>query len=470
MFIGREDELKQLEEFSKRQVAGIIVCSGRRRIGKSTLIEHFGQKKQFFEFYGLAPRDNISNQDQLRHFGQQMANNFHIPAVTYDNWYDALTMLASLTRQSGPTLIFFDEISWMASKDKDFPAILKGIWDTQFKKNMQLILILCGSVSSWIQENILEDTGFMGRISLTLHLKELPLPSANQFWQGIENISSYEKCKVLGVTGGVPRYLEEINPHQTAEQNIKRLCFTAGGVLLEEFNKIFSDLFGKQADDYKEIVRCLLNKHLEIEGIAQQLKVTQSGYFNKKIKVLEACGFIKRDYIWQNGKRKNKLSKYRLSDNYLRFYLKYIEPKKPLIEAGLFHDLHLEELDDWYSLMGLQFENLILSNLRQIQQHLDISPSSIVSAAPYFQNKTQRQEACQIDLLIDTKFTLYVCETKFQKKISSDIINEVLTKIKRLKVSKTLSVRPVLIYEGELSERIARENFFSHIIRFNDLL
>ncbi len=150
--------------------------------------------------------------------------------MKFDNWHQAFETLAGLTSK-GPLIIFLDEISWMAGKDKDFVGKLKGVWDTKFKKNKQLLLILCGSVSSWIQDNILNDKGFMGRISLTLNLEELPLHEASKFW-GSKFIPSYEKFKILCVTGGVPRYLEEIQPKLTAEQNIKNLCFSQGGILV----------------------------------------------------------------------------------------------------------------------------------------------------------------------------------------------------------------------------------------------
>jgi len=469
MFIGRERELQQLCEFQKRKIAGMIVCSGRRRIGKSTLIEHFAEGKRLLEFYGLAPQPNMTTKTQLEHFGQQLGAHFSIPAISFDNWSTALDTLAGFTRE-GPVIIFLDEISWMAGGDKDFPAKLKGIWDTKLKKNPELILILCGSVSSWIQENILEDKGFMGRISLTIDLYELSPDEANQFWLGNEWISAYEKFKLLCVTGGVPRYLEEINIHQTAEQNIKRMCFMPGGILVEEFNKIFKDLFGKKMQDYINIAKILVNSALPIEKICQIMNVKQTGGFNKKLKVLQQCGFISRDYVWSKGKPRLKLSKYRLSDNYLRFYLKYIDPKKELINKGLYHELHTEELDDWYSLMGLQFENMVLNNLPFIQKKLDISSASILSASSYYQNKTALQEACQIDLLIETKFSLYPCEIKFRKKIEVEVITEVMEKIRRIKTPKTISIRPVLIYQGELAESVKHKNFFSHIIRFEELL
>ncbi|MBS0655613.1 MAG: ATPase [Verrucomicrobia bacterium] len=472
-FIGREWELQKLREFSKRKTAGLVVCQGRRRIGKSTLIEHFSlhdcSKAKFIELYGLAPRENIDNKSQLEHFGELLGMCFGLPPFQLSNWNMAFDALASLT-QKGRMIILLDEISWMAGQDRDFAGKLKGVWDTKLKKNNELLLFLCGSVTTWIEENILQDKGFMGRVSLTLTLEELSLCECNHFWNKNSLVSSYEKFKVLGVTGGVPRYLEEIEPHKNAEENIKALCFDREGVLFTEFDKIFHDIFGKRESEYRQIVQTLTNGHLEINEICEKLDISSSGAFIKKLNQLCLSGFLAHDYVWNLQGRKTQSSKYRLKDNYLRFYLKYIDPKRDLIGKGIYQELFLEEFSGWESMMGLQFENLVLNQLKQIIILLKIPPTSIISASPYFQKATARTKACQIDLLIHTKYTLYVCEIKFRRKISREVIDEVISKVQKLKVPDTMTVRPVLIYEGDLSDQVLRENFFSHTIKFDDLL
>ena len=470
MFIGRDEELQKLEEFQERTVAGMIVVSGRRRIGKSTLIEHFAKKRKarFVELYGLAPREELTVRDQLDHFSELLSLTFQLPPVKFENWNMALNFLASLT-QKGKFLIFLDEISWMAGGEKDFAAKLKGVWDTKLKKNPDLILIICGSVTAWIEENILNDKGFMGRISLSLTLDEMPLDDANKFW-GKSHISPYEKFKILAVTGGIPRYLEEIKPKETAEQNLKRLCFAKGGLLVEEFDKIFRDIFGRQADDYKQMAHILAQGSCDMGDLCKKLGVEPTGGISKKLQVLIQSGFVARDYVWEQNRRKSKLSKFRLKDNYLRFYLRYIEPKKHLIEQGLYEELFLEDLPEWPTLMGLQFENLVLNNLRALQSLLGISSTSILSAAPYFQQATRRKKALQVDLLIQCRFCLYVCEIKFAQKITPEVIEEVEQKIKKLSFRRPLSIRPVLIYQGELSPKVEKANFFSHLIPFERLL
>ncbi|HCC24711.1 MAG TPA: ATPase, partial [Holosporales bacterium] len=208
-FIGRDKELKQLTEITQKKAASFIVVRGRRRIGKSRLIEEFSKHfDNFYAFVGLAPDKAVTGKHQLEEFSRQIAQQFKTPHARYDDWSDALWAVAERV-QKGKTLLFFDEISWMGSQDPTFLGKIKNLWDQHLKKNDQLVFIVCGSASAWIEKNILSSKGFVGRISFTLTLEELPLSDCNLFWP--KNISSYEKLKVLAVTGGIPKYLEEIN-------------------------------------------------------------------------------------------------------------------------------------------------------------------------------------------------------------------------------------------------------------------
>jgi len=356
MFIGRVNELKILNDFKSRTIAGLGVVYGRRRVGKSTLIEHFAQDSRFLEFYGLSPRKCASNADQLKHFGQQLGRAFNIPAMQFDSWFDAFSTLAGLTTE-GEQIILLDEISWMAAYDADLPGVLKGIWDTKFKKNPKLLLFLCGSVSSWIEDNILNNKAYVGRVSLQLKLEEMTLPDANQFWLGNENISATEKLRTLCVTGGIPRYLEEINTNLSAESNIKRLCYHPEGLLFNEFDTIFQDIFGQRNEKYRNIVKALVDGSLEQAELSHKLNIAQTGAFTDQLDALESAGFIKRDYIWKINTEKSTASKYRLRDNYLSFYLKYVEPKRNLIEQNIYQAAHLENLPHWPTIMWFHFEN-----------------------------------------------------------------------------------------------------------------
>ncbi len=472
-FLGREEELEQLKQINDLNKASLIVCSGRRRIGKSTLIEKYGEKfNHFIEIQGLAPQSKQTNQDQLNHFAKIFVTQSKTPSIQFKDWTDAFLILNQFAKNK-KVLIFLDEISWMGAHDPDFTGKLKVAWDTQFKKNSKLQLVLCGSVSSWIEKNILRSKDFMGRISLELHLEELPLNICHQFWGDKKNrISSLEKFQVLCVTGGVPRYLEEINYKKPAEENIKNLCFEKNGLLYLEFEKIFNDIFEKRAPIYKKIVQHLATGLKTFVEVCDHLNTEPNGAITGYLKDLELSGFISRQYAWdlKTRRKKNNISHYRLNDNYLRFYLKYIEPNKDKIEKKLYNLKSLENLSEYETIMGFQFENLVLHNLQSVCQKLKINMLSIQNAGSFFQTKTLRQESCQIDLLIQTKSTLYICEIKFKKLVDKSVIDDVQKKVSKLKVSKNLSIRPILIYAGEIAPSIENEGYFDQILSFSDLL
>lgn len=473
IFIGREAELEDLKRFLRKKTASLIVIKGRRRIGKSRLIEEFGTNLKMYSFIGLPPTSETTAQAQRDDFSRQLSRLFNMPPLKGEDWSDLFYFLSQQT-QRGRIVISLDEISWMGSKDPNFLGKLKSAWDQYVKKNDQLILILCGSVSSWIDENILSSTAFVGRISFTLNLEELSLQDCNKFWNKTgAKVSPYEKLKILSVTGGVPRYLEEIDPGQSAEFNIKQLCFKKGGILTTEFEKIFSDLFSSRSKIYKEIINCFIEGPADIQAVCNRLNVGRSGLISSYLDDLVKASFLSRDYTWKlkTGKL-SLLSRFRLSDNYLRFYLKYIEPNMPLIDKGGFQEKSLNSLPGWNTIMGLQFQNLVLHNRLLIQKKLHIRPEDIVIDNPYFQKKTAVHAGCQIDYMVQTKFnSLFACEIKFSKnEVGSDIIHEMEEKFSRLAHPRGFSYWPVLIHVNGVSEKVEDSGYFTELIDFSEFL
>lgn len=185
------------------------------------------------------------------------------------------------------------------------------------------------------------------------------------------------------------------------------------------------------------------------------------------------AGFIQEDCTWNlSTKRESSLKKFRLKDNYLRFYLRYIEPNKDKISKGIFESGYFMHLPGWESVMGLQFENLVLSNLKKLLEILRINLSEVSNVGPFFQRKTQRMKGCQIDLLIQTKHnTLYVCEIKFNSsEVKSAVIEEMERKIESLSIPKGVSVRSVLIHVNGVSQLIRESEVFNDIVDFSQFL
>jgi uncharacterized protein len=469
LFIGRHEQLSFLKQLLTKKTASLVVIKGRRRIGKSTLAEEFSKIfPQAFLFSGLPPDSRISAEQQRQEFIRQMREQ-KIPTHGNQDWGDLFHDLAEYS-QSGRVLIVLDEITWMGSLDPTFLGKLKIAWDSYFKRNPQLILIISGSNSAWIEKNILSKTGFFGRISLRLTLEELPLSYCNEFWGELKNkISAYEKLKILAVTGGVPRYLEEIHPELTAEENIYRLCYRREGVLFNEFNDIFADLFQKRSQKYQDIVHCLAEGKTTVDEIADTLAREKGGDLSEALQELVQDGFVSRDFSWniRHGKV-GKISRYRIRDNYLRFYLKYILPYRHPIEMAEMAALPA----GWESILGLQFENLVVNNRKILHRLLNIPSSEVVMCNPYLQTATKQHAKCQIDYLVQTRFnTLYVCEIKFRKtEIDKEVIKEVQEKIDKLVIAKGFSVRPVLIHVNGVTDSVLATQFFANVVDFGEFL
>lgn len=471
-FVGRINELDKLQSLINKKTASLVVIHGRRRIGKSRLIQEFGKKMPFYIFSGLPPTPSTTIQRQRDTFTNQM----HLqgfPKIRADDWEDIFLLLAEKTRH-GRVVVVLDEISWMGSKDPDFLGKLKNAWDLHFKNNPKLILILCGSVSSWIEKNILMSTGYVGRISLTLMLKELSLHDCSLFLKAIGYKNShYEMLKILCVMGGIPKYLEEVRSDLSAEENIKQLCFESSGMLFQEFHHLFSDLFSKKMATYKMIVEYLANGTATLNDISQNLSIGKSGRLSEMLHILIQSGFIQRDYTWNiKTGHESRLSYYRLSDNYCRFYLKYIDKNKGRIENGQFDNRSMTTLPGWEGMMGLQFENLVLNNRKLIWNALKIYPEDIIIDNPFFQRKTLNASGCQFDYLIQTSTNmLYACEIKFSKNpLAAHVVDEMQEKLRRLQLPRGFSCVAVLIHVNGVQSALEEREFFKKIIDFSDFL
>lgn len=471
-FVGRDTELKRLQDLSRSGRACLVVLKGRRRIGKSRLAEEFGKGKEFLPFSGLAPAKGITAQDQRDAFARQLATLFHLPSFTFADWSDGFAHLARHLKGK-PTVILFDEISWMGAKDPTFASKLKVWWDLVLQNHASVVLILCGSISTWIDKNIINSTAFFGRISLYLELTELSIPQCRELLmlQGFKG-SDLDFFKILCVTGGVPWYLEQIQTHQTADENIKRLCFEKNGLLVHEFDRIFNDLFSSRGEIYKNIIEHLSRGMKNRVELQKAIVYSAGGSLSQHLKALEICGFVSKhpDWNFKTGKV-GKSTLYRLSDNYLRFYIHYIEPNLAKIEQGAFLDVPLSGLPGLEPMLGFQLENLLLKNRSLIYQAFGIQPQDILMDNPYFQKGSGRKKGCQIDYLIQTRSnTLFVCEVKMRRReLDLEVIDSLKAKINALCFPKGFGLSPVLLHLGPVSDALLSSRYFYRIVDIADL-
>ena len=474
MFVGRQEQMEALSQLWGKRTSSLVTCRGRRRIGKSTLIEEFARRTadNFINIVGLPPRKGMTDRAQRKNFCMELSDQTGSEIATAKNWTAAFKALDGAIPARGRTVVLLDEISWMGSRNPDFAGYLKTAWDKRLKKHDNLVLVLCGSVSSWIAENILDSTGFVGRDTLDIEVCELSLAeSVSMFGLAGERLSSRELFDFLSITGGVPKYLEEIRPEWSVEENVRQLCFMPRGTLFREFNETFSAVFGRRASSRGVVLRQLSKAPLSVAELARVMGKTPNGKLTRVLKDLEYAGFIARDSgINPQTGEPLRMERYRIKDNYTRFYLHYVEPRRRTIEKGLFKFASLGQLKGWDVMLGLQFENLVLNHVEDLFPLLGLSRSLVLSAAPYMRPARKGVRGCQIDLLIQTKRMALVVEIKRRKDIGHGIIDEVKAKVDALEVSKDRSVRTALVYDGNLSPSVEADRYFDFVVDAADLL
>lgn len=468
-FIGRQEELRRLNRLKRLKKASLVVIKGRRRIGKSTLVKEFAKGKKFITLSGNPPTPGLTDQKQRDEFADQLTTQLGLPRVTFLTWSDAFRFLSSQIKKE-ETVVLFDEISWMGELDPDFLGSLKTWWDQHAVLKNQLVLILCGSISTWIEENILCSTGFVGRITLVIHLQPLSLPESVHFLRvkGFKG-SAYEILKLLSVTGGIPWYLDLIDPKEGVDENIFELCFQPTSQLIHEFQTIFHDLFDNKGESYRKILYLLVDGMKTQQEIRELLAFKEGGTISTYLRDLVAAGFISEHYQWSLKKATlGKQMLYRLSDCFIRFHLKYVEPHRNLILRGL----NKKKLPGWDAIMGFQLESLLLNNREFLFKALAIDPEAVVCDNPFLQRVTTRKKGCQIDYLIQTKLnSVIICEFKFRRnELSSSVIKEMQEKCDALSVPRGFGKAPVLFHIGGVSPKVEESSFFYRVVDLRELL
>lgn len=479
-FYGRKRELERLNSIWYLPRVKTVVMKGRRRVGKSQLVREYAKNYKLIEFVGTLSHSKSKNlkvlkkeeKIQIDNLCHQLSEQFFIKFQA-NNWAEFFWKLISLINKMKDerVVIFFDEVSWMGKFSSDFVGHLKNIIDQVHNKE-NVMLIFCGSISLWVEDSLIKSRAMTGRIDLTMTIEELTMEEANLFFP--KNLSEKEKFKALMAIGAVPRYLESFDYSKTFEANLNELAFNKDGVFFQDFEAIFTDSLSMTSEKYLTIIELLSEgkktfKEIE-EHIAQvyQLK-NKFTKLNEMLRELVISGFIAKDYWVSLTKTKKQSSYYRLKDNYLRFYLKVIKKYLPLIEQR--KEVNMSEImDNFSSIQGLQFENLVRNNFEFLIDKFKMT--GVIGIGPYVQKSGLNQKGVQIDLMIvDKYYNVYAFEIKFQNDIGNKIIDEIKEKDLNLKRLKKFSVRNCLVYSGELPQVVVEDKYMLNaVVNFGEIL
>lgn len=404
--IGREKEIKVLEACMNSGKSEFVMLYGRRRIGKTFLINSFFNDSFAFKFTGV--RD-IPRSEQLARFASELVRFAKLPFVPkFESWLDAFEALKSFIDSLPPEsrkVIFFDEMPWIDTPNSSFLQALEGFWNGWADARTDVLLIACGSSTSWMVENLAESTGGLhNRITRRIYLAPFSLKETEECLQSIGcNWDRFQITQCYMILGGIPFYLGLLSGSLSLAQNIDDLVFSKTGILHSEFNELYSALF-KNADRYIEVVRALSEKN---EGLTRQELVGKVGMngggLTKILSNLEQSDFI-LSYN-QFGSEKNGLI-YRLSDFYTLFYLRFVENEHSRDPHYWSRIMHSPKVLAW---QGYTFELIALIHTEKIKEKLGIS--GILTFSCSWRNKDN-----QIDLLIDRSDRMInVCEIKFSE-------------------------------------------------------
>ena len=474
MFYGREKQMESLKALLKKKVPSLVTYRGRRRIGKSTLIERFAETNRcrFIKIEGVKPQRGFTDETQLNSFAEQLAAQTGSDPTPAANWLNSFLRLNDKITDTEWTVVLLDEISWLGHFDEDFAETIKIAWDNYWKKHPRLVVVLCGSVSSWIKDNIIGNGAFVGRRSLDIVVEELPLRECVKFWgRSAGRIAPREIIDVLSVTGGVPRYLEEVDSSVDANANIARLCFSPHALLRDDFDEMFNDVITRLPAMSGKVLRCLVDGAKTVSEVSEMLGISRGGSVSDCMDILSEAGLVHRD-----GGRNPETSdsvrqaRYRLKDNYSRFFLKYIEPVKDIIDDESYEFTSLSSMPGWETILGLAFENLVVNNYRLLLPHLHLDGSLITSAAPYVQRKTRGRPGCQIDLLIQCRRSLHFVEIKRKAEIGHEVVDQVDAAVQSISRPDGVSAHTALVYDGHLAPTVVSDGYFDAIIPFKELL
>lgn len=465
-FLGRKKELKLLNEVYNQKRSVIFTIYGRRRIGKSHLIKQFATDKPHLFFEGL---ERQALKDQIEHFSAQLKKQIRNSLLqkaqfrTWEEIFDFLTQHLATITGSAKQIIFFDELPWMASSQNKLISLLKYYWDNHWSKQ-NVMLILCGSVSSFMVRNVIHSKALYGRISFELHLKKMEPQDALLFFKGRRGVE--EILKYLLLFGGVPKYLEEINLKESLPQNIQRLCFNGDGFFVHELEKIFYSHF-REKKTYAQIIQLLAKGPADLKTIGEQLDIPSGGGLKGYLDNLEASGFI-GDYLPFNKARGSKLKRYKLHDEFILFYFKFIRPYEKSIHTLRDNKLFTKKvMTQWQPWLGLALENFCLQNAQYIADKLGFA-EKIESFGPYFE---RGKSGFQIDLIykrFDNVITL--CEIKYlSKPVGAEVIADVERKIKLLKIPKGFTLEKVLIAPHGADSIVQGADYFHQILTIKDL-
>lgn len=411
--IGRKREIQELTELYNSSRPEFVAVYGRRRVGKTFLVRELFSEHFAFYHTGLSPIEldgQTLKSQQLQAFQNSLSRygDAHIVAPT--NWLEAFDRLIQLLEaKTQPRLVvFLDELPWMDTPRSGFVTALEHFWNGWAAGQQRIMLIACGSSTSWISDKLINNHGGLyGRLTSEIRLSPFSLSECDEYFRhsGLV-IDHYDQVQCYMAFGGIPYYLSMLKRGQSVAQNIDRLYFSKTGPLRFEFDRLFASLF-VNSEDCKKVVRFLATKRLGYtrKAIAEHTGISYGGGLTSTLATLELSDFITSYVNYGHTKRHTY---YRLSDNFSLFHL-FFNSQQTRSTASFWQGNYTSpQLNAW---RGFAFENVVFGHINQLKRALGITGVS-TTVCPWYSN--QVKDGAQIDMVIArADRVINLCEMKY---------------------------------------------------------
>lgn len=468
-FIGRKAEQETLKKIASRDEASILVVHGRRRVGKTELIERTFQDRNLLKFEGI---EGKSQEDQRKNVLDQLAQytgDSLFSKLETKTWKEVFELIGRFILK-GKWTLYFEEVQWLASYKNDFISELKYVWDNLYRRNPHLLLILCGSSPSFMLGSVLKSKALYNRSQYELPLKEFNLMEAKDFLGPKRSLR--EVMDAYLTVGGIPEYLKRVKEESSIYLGLCKNSFTQGGFFSKELDRIFVSQLGN-SKDYRAIVEYLSKVRFATrEEIANFLKITSGGTLTNMLTDLEVCQFINK-YTPFYLDEESLLSRYHIRDSYLQFYYKFIKPLKKDIEHGDYekNPVHALKTDTYNKWLGFSFERWCRSHHRLLARILNFEAVHYRHGAFFSRNAAQRDKGYQIDLVYDRDDKIYtICEIKYlQKPATKEVIRDMEKKLDLFPNTKNRTLHKILISPEGADSSVIKAGYFDKIMTLNEI-
>lgn len=421
-FLGREKEILVLEKEYARD-GGFVVIYGRRRIGKTTLIKQFIKSKT--AFYFLATKE-VESQSMKRFAGviARTTGNSVLQKAAFSDWLDLFQAVADYKPNEKKVLVI-DEFPYLVKVNDSFPSILQNAWD-EILKDSNVMLILCGSLISMMKKHALSyESPLYGRRTAQMRIAPLPFTTVYEN----QKLSFEEAAEQYSITGGVPKYMEFFSDGQPLYEQIKENVLSKNGFLYEEPNFLLTDEV-QVPTNYFSIIKVIADGNHKLGTIAGILGL-ETSTLTPYLKTLSELGFIEKQVpVTEKNAEKTRKGLYFISDNFLRFWFRYVYPYKGELELDNMQ-ISLDELDKDFKekFVAFAYEDVCKEIFARLcsDKAIDFTPSKIGS---YWLN--DKSGNTQIDVMaVDTvNKRLFAGECKYHNQpVDADVYFELVKKV-----------------------------------------